>query len=450
MREEAPPKGIYVGDAKRWSLARDLALTAGMPPLLCANALQIFSDRADSAMVWLLDRGSLHRDDILNPDRIDFRKVEEKDSIWDWIRAEQDDENELGQGDNDEEEEEEEYGDILLREMMRLMGLPAGSAHHARRYIRSRTSSPFMMTASPSSSPHQMSHVSQTNTMSRNNRRRRSMRITEELKVTKVRGRPEVLLRPLSLKVARPGDLVIILKKRDKKQMDGEEEDEEEEEEEVKVHSNENEDDKKTLFLIPWLVNVRSGALISVGKKICTIENYGDVRLSRCYRVESYFGSCDILDLTKRTQHALTILNLRRAAISMLKYSSSSNVPAPQLLNLVKYLFAKGEYDVSSKLATSLDPSVAVGDGVRQLLACTEDLKQKQENCIVIDSVHPQMNSNEPLEYSGCVQISGARALKLEFDSRSELTHLSRLEIRNSSGDLIHAFVGSRFGTVVV
>ena len=221
MREEAPPKGIYVGDANRWNLARDLALTAGVPPLLCANALQIFSDRADQAMMWLLDRGSLHRDDILNPDRVDFQKVVDKDSIWDWIQADEEDDME---NEDEEEEDEEEYGDMLLREMMRLMGLPPVAAHHmARRYGPSRTSNPFMMPGSSSRS------VPQTRSETPRRRPRRSMKITDELKTTKIRGRSEVLCRPLNPELARTGDLVIVLEKKRKRK--GKEEEEEEEEE---------------------------------------------------------------------------------------------------------------------------------------------------------------------------------------------------------------------------
>ena len=115
MREEAPPKGIYVGDANRGNLARDLALTAGVPPLLCANALQIFSDRAAQAMMWLLDQGSLHRADVLNPDRVDFQKVVDKDSIWDWIQVDEEDdmenedeEEEDGEDEDDEEDEDDD------------------------------------------------------------------------------------------------------------------------------------------------------------------------------------------------------------------------------------------------------------------------------------------------------------------------------------------------------
>ena len=208
---------------------------------------------------------------------------------------------------------------------------------------------------------------------------------------------------------------------------------------------------KTRKIILDSLVDERTyGCVDKVGKKTCTIENHGDVRLSRCYHVESYFGSRDVSDLIKRTQHAFTILNLRRAAMSMLKSSTSTNVPASQLLKLVKYFFAKGDYDISAKLATSLDPSVAAVDGVAQLLACTEDVKKKEESSILVDSVHPHITSNEVIEYSGRVQISGARALKLEFDSRSALTHRSRLEIHDSNDDLIRAFVGSSFGTVVV
>jgi hypothetical protein len=483
MREEAPPKGIYVGDAKRWSLARDLALTAGMPPLLCAKALQVFSDRADSAMVWLLDRGSSHREDILNPDRIDFRKLHDKDSCWDWVRSDQNDEDDMGEGrDEDDEDDEEEYGDILLREMMRLMGLPPISAHQARQYVRPRLShQPIGMSLPLSSMTSSSTMMTPSRRNSRNTKkstqqnmhgRRRSMRLMEELKTSQVRGRPEVSLLHLDPRSARPGDLVVILEKRkhyhEEEKIDDEKDNDEgigkDEERKVESDDDEVDDDNmkksiKKLSSISWLTNVRSGALIEVSKKTCTIENYGVVRLRNCFRVESYFGSHDVVELTKQTKHALSIIHLRRAAILMLNSSSSSYtrsnaVPASQLLELIKYLFAKGDYDVSSKLAMSLDPSVAAGDGVRQLLVCTEDVKQSESTSvggtIVVDSVHPHLISNEPLEYSGHVQVAGARALKLEFDSRCELTHRSRLEIRNSSGDLVRAFVGSRFSTIVV